>query len=744
MSVDDKREELRGFVAIIKKEILINMSREKDKKKLAIFTTTILTHVLILFFVSACYVYSSPGTDKGRLNVLLITIDTLRTDWLSCYGGKHLETPNIDSLSERGVLFSRAFANTSTTLPSHANILLGTTPPYHGVHDNINFVVREEFLTLAEYLKEHDYSTGAFIGAFPLHAKFGLNQGFDTYDDKMDRLPFQDFMSEERRGEVVIDRALSWLKKRNSPWFLWIHCWDPHDPYEPPEPFLTQYKVHPYTGEVAYVDFVLGRFFAYLEENNLFENTLVIFTGDHGESLGQHGEKTHGFLAYNTTIWIPLIIISPGLEKCQVEHYVSHIDIFPTVCDILNLEKPPFLQGISLVPALKGKKVPQRPIYFESLHPYYSKGWAPLRGFVSNNEKYTSSPIPEFYDLGADFDEKNNLAAKRKLDRYEKQLEKIMSDYTYPESQRAEERLDKESLEKLRSLGYISSSQDIRKDSFSRGDDVKVLLPYYNQAMEALEQYGEGNKKQGFETLKKIITERKDFAVAYINLADLYKREKRLRDAVEVLKIGHENVPSDYFVFFSLLNYLQEAGQYKNIIQAFHGKSYLQMKYDPAIWNLLGNAYYKTRNLEKAIDQYEMALSIDAESQLLFANLGEAQFSLAVKKKDKTMLQKALQSFQKAIELDPDYSLAYFGFGKACRLGGNFDAAITAFKRALEIEDKLDEALFILGLTYLEKGDKNKALSTFTLYKQKYYDSLPDDQKQKLDDLIRKSKQEMP
>ena len=237
-----------------------------------IFTPSLIFFfLLIIFFLSTTYTYSPGGTiPKEKWNVLLITIDTLRADWLSCYGSEHLDTPNIDSLAERGVLFSRAFANTSTTLPSHANILLGVTPPYHGVHDNINFVVREGFLSLAEYLKDHDYSNGAFIGAFPLHAKFGLNQGFDTYDDEMGRLPFQDFMSEERKGEVVVDRALSWLKKRNSPWFLWIHCWDPHDPYEPPEPYLTQYKKHPYTGEVAYVDFVLGRFFAYLEENNLF------------------------------------------------------------------------------------------------------------------------------------------------------------------------------------------------------------------------------------------------------------------------------------------------------------------------------------------------------------------------------------------------------------------------------------------------------------------------------------------
>ncbi len=719
-------------------------SGEKNKKKLEIFIVFILIHRLIFFFLSVCYGYPSPETDKERLNVLIITIDTLRADWLSCYGSEHLQTPNIDSLAERGILFSRAFANTSTTLPSHTNILLGTTPLYHGVHDNINFVVREGFLTLAEYLKEHNYSTGAFIGAYPLHSKFGLNQGFDTYDDEIEHLPFEDFMSGERRGEVVIDRALCWLKKQISPWFLWIHCWDPHDPYKPPEPFLNQYQENPYTGEVAYVDFILGKLLAYLKGNNLFENTLIIFTGDHGESLGQHGEKTHGFFAYNTTIWIPLIIVSPGIEKCRIEQYVSHIDIFPTVCEILNLKKPSFLQGVSLVPLMKGKKVPIRQIYFESLHPYYSKGWAPLRGFIFDKEKYISSPIPELYDLNRDFNEENNLAAKRKLDRFEKHLEKIMIDYTSPESQRAGERLDKESLEKLKSLGYISSSLDTRKDIFYDEDDIKVILPYYNQAMDALEQYGKGNKKEVFETLRSIINRRKDLAVAYINLAYLYRREKELREAIEVLKIGHENVPTDYFVFFNLLNYLQEAGQYKNIIQAFQGKNYIQMEHDPAIWNLLGNAYYKTNNFEKAMDQYKKALSIYPESPLVYANLGEAQLSLAVEKKDKMMLDKAIQSFQRAIELDPEYPFSYVGLGKAFRLLGRLNEAIASFRKALDLDDKLDETLYILGLTYLDKGDKDKALSTLSLYKQKYYDSLPDDQKQKLDDLIRRCKENTP
>jgi arylsulfatase A-like enzyme len=294
--------------------------KEKGEGRKNKFTPPLIFFFLsIIFSLSTTYAHSSGELiPKEKLNVLLISIDTLRADWLSCYGSKHLKTENIDGLAEKGVLFSRAFANTSTTLPSHTNILLGVTPPYHGVHDNSSFVVREEFLTLAEHLKVYGYSTGAFVGAFALDSRFGLDQGFDIYDDEFEDKKTKKSSEVERKAEKVIENTLAWLKKQEEPWFLFVHCWDPHGPYEPPEPFLTQYKDHP------------------LEENNLFKETLVIFTGDHGESLGQHNEDTHGFFAYNTTIWIPLIVISPGLEKRRVAHYVSHIDIFPTVCEILK------------------------------------------------------------------------------------------------------------------------------------------------------------------------------------------------------------------------------------------------------------------------------------------------------------------------------------------------------------------------------------------------------------------------
>lgn len=718
-------------------------SNAEKKKRIGrnIFTISLslLTMLLCVFFV-ASRLNSSRAEKPDKLNLLLITVDTLRADWLSCYDREHVKTPNIDTLAEKGVLFLRAFANTSTTLPSHANILLGVSPLYHGVHENSNFVVREEFLTMSEHLKVNKYSTGAFVGAFPLEERFGLAQGFDIYDDDFERKRFQKVANVERKAEIVVDNAIDWLKGRESPWFLWVHCWDPHDPYEPPEPFKTQYAKNPYSGEVAYVDFVLKRLFVHLEENNLFDKTLVVLTGDHGESLGQHGEETHGFFAYNTTIWIPLIIVSPGMERRQVDHYVSHLDIFPTVCDVLGVKKPPFLQGISLLPALKGKKVPKKPIYFESLHPYYSKGWAPLRGYIHNMEKFIQAPIPELFDLKDDFDENNNLAERKKLDNQREQLEKIIKGQAYLESSRARERLDKESIEKLKSLGYISSSQDVRKESYGPNDDVKILLPYYYKAHEAVDRYEEGETREGFELLKEIIIERKDVDIAYINLANLYKRERRLSDAVQVLKIGHENITSSYLIFYVYVSYLLDARQYDEIIKMIGENSYRQMEFDPEIWNFFGIAYSKKGDFERAIEMYEYALPLDSESPALYTNLGEAQFSLTVKTKDTDVFKKSILSFQKALELDPDYPLAFNGLGKALRLAGEMNGAISALKKALELEPELDDALYFLGLTYLEKGDKDKALNTFNLYKKKYYYLLPASFKQKLDELIQKCK----
>jgi len=673
-----------------------------------------------------------------RPNVLLITVDTLRADRLSCYGSHHLKTPNFDTLAKRGVLFSRAFANTSTTLPSHTNILLGTSPLYHGVHENTNFVVRDTFLTLAEHLKAHGYATGAFVGAYPLDSRFGLAQGFDVYDDDYGRSQrSQSTFYVQRRAETVVAMALEWLEQQSSPWFLWVHCFDPHDPYEPPEPFRTEHSDSLYDGEVAYVDFALGPLLHHLADHDLFDQTLVVFTGDHGESLGQHGELTHGFFAYNTAIWIPLIMAVPGMNSGQTDQYVSHLDIFPTVCDVLQVEKPSFLQGLSLLPAIKGGKMPARPIYFESLSPYYSRGWAPIKGFIAGEKKYIDSPIPELYDLGVDFEELKNLAGGQKLDAYRKKLKDIQQSQSMPESGKARQKSDRQTLEKLKSLGYISSARPARKSTFDPEDDVKVLLPFYYRVTEAADLYRQGRRGEGIELLKEIITENPKVDTAYHHLASFYKGSGRMGDALEVLKLGLDENPASYEIFYYAIEFLTEAGRPDDAILLFESRHFTQVEVDPEIWNTLGIAYGTKKDFPKAIQAFEYAVSLDEEYRFSFLNLGRAHLSRFLETKDPQSYRNSTENFKKAIALDPDFAPAYFDLGMAYIQGGNLDGAVYCWEKTLEFDPEFDGALYNLALAHRDKGDKAKALDYLKRYKDRNYTHLPPEERAKLDSLIR-------
>jgi len=699
---------------------------------------------LFLFF--SLFVQSSPLSSKRKeeasMNLLLITIDTLRADRLGCYGSKNVKTPNIDSLAERGILFKNAFAHTSTTLPSHANILIGMTPLSHGVHDNSNFVVREEFLTLAEHLKGFGYATGAAVGAYPLDLRFGLNQGFDFYDDDYGNQNFQNPFYIERNAGEVVGTAIEWLKAQKEPWFLWIHCFDPHFPYESPEPFRSKFKNHPYDGEVAYVDFSLGELLSYLKNEDAFGKTVIVFTADHGESLGEHGEKTHGYFAYNSTIWVPLIIYLPGVVRNQVNQTVSHIDIFPTVCDVLRVEKPSFLQGSSLLPLLRGKKLSEKPIYFESMYPYYSRGWAPLRGYISGGEKFIDSPIPEIYDLDKDFDELINLAERRELDKYKSKLASIIGDQSQPEEEESH-RIDREALQKLKSLGYISSRQVIKKENFTRESDVKILLPYHNKSSEALDLYQAGKVEEAINLLREIITEKKDMDTSYLNLAKIYKEKGELKNALEVLRLALDHLPSSYEIFLTYVSYLLHASQYDVVIDVFEKKEYRRMRFDPEIWNSVGVAYLNRGELEKAVEAFEEAISLDGDYPVVYNNLGNVYFFDFKKTKNPRAYQNALNNFKKAIDLDPEYALAYNGLGGAYLLVGHLDGAVFCLEKALELNPALGYALYNLGHAYLLKGEIDKALDYFNRYKKSTYDRLSPSERKELDELIQKYKKDM-
>ena len=697
---------------------------------------------LIVFFTIftglQALLFSQPNSNPPRLNLLLITIDTLRPDRLSCYSQEFIRTPNIDSIAERGTLFLKAFAHTPTTLPSHTNILLGTTPVYHGMHDNHNFIVREEFLTLAEHLKKNGYATGAVVGAFPLDSRFGLTQGFDLYDDNYGSKNYQEFSYIERPAEIVVSKSIEWLETQDNPWFLWMHCFDPHQQYNPPEPFKTQFKESPYNGEVAYVDHELGRLFSYLREKELEKNTLIVFTGDHGESLGQHEESTHGYFAYNSTLWIPLIFASPGQKPSVVESNVCHVDIFPTVCDLLGIVKPDFLQGLSLEPVIYGKKqnrLSSRAIYFESLYPYYSRGWAPLTGIIQDERKYMDSPIPEFYDISQDFDEEKNLAETERTDDFKSALEKLMEEQSYSSPAAASRTIDREAMEKLRSLGYLSSPQAGKKDSYSPADDLKTLLPYQNRLQQAMGAYHSGKLDEGISILQKVIKERNDFDQAYAYLATILKEKNDFPQAVAVLRDGYQKCPNSYKVITTFGIFLTEVREYDAAIHILEEGLKL-LDYDPDLWNYLGVAHWRKGDLEQALVAFNRSLELDNNYSIAFNNTGSVYLSRHLQTKEKEDLKKSIENFLQAIELDPGYASAYNGLGAAYSASGNPDGAIVSWEKAVEINPQLSFALYNLGLVLLQKGDKTKALDYFSRYKRLEYNRLPQAEKDKLDDLI--------
>jgi arylsulfatase A-like enzyme/tetratricopeptide (TPR) repeat protein len=686
-------------------------------------------------------VFASAGARRPRLNVLLVTIDTLRADRLGAYGSKRLLTPNLDELAARSSVFARAYAHTTTTLPSHTNILLGLTPPYHGVHDNLNFVVRPEFVTLAEHLGGQGYATGAFIGGFPLVSHFGLDQGFSVYDDsfgtKAAKDRAADFTAGERPAAEVWASARRWLRGRSSPWFLWVHFYDPHEPYAPPEPYRTRFARSPYDGEVAYADAVFGDILKELRDRGLEGTTLVVCVGDHGESLGEHNETSHGFEAYNTTLWIPLIVYVPGLAPRVIGQNVSHIDLFPTVCDVVGIDRPKQLQGRSLLPLMRGQKLPDRPVYFESLAPYYNMGWAPLRGFIDQQTKFIDSPRPEVYDLRRDFAETDNRAGEGGVSSLKKRLDAMVLGLTSPESAKAEQASDRTSLEKLRSLGYVASLPGRKRTDFGPEDSVGALLPYHNRAVEALELHKAGKTAEAVAVLREVLSARRTISAAYLNLAAIYRDQDRMDDAIAVLRGGLEALPENYDLFFQLLTDLLESGQFGTVLAAFEGQAFPQVEFDPVIWNCVGLAQWKTGQTAEALASLKKALAIDGAFAVTYHNLGTIQLDIFQRTGRPESRELAVADFRKAVSLDPTYSPALYSLGVAYLQGSDFGRAIESLDQALALDPGLDEAHFFLGSAHLSLGHRSLAYEHLMKYRgTRTFDRLPPAAKKGVEDLL--------
>jgi arylsulfatase A-like enzyme/Flp pilus assembly protein TadD len=675
---------------------------------------------------------------NGDLNVLLITIDTLRADRLGCYGANGVPTPVIDALAARGVVFERAFAHNPTTLPSHANILSGLTPLAHGVSENSKSVFPAGLPTMADDLKAAGRATAAFIGAFPLDFRFGLGGGFDVYDDAFGTRGGLEGEFRERRAAEVIRGAAAWISRQPGPWFCWIHLWDPHAPYAPPEPFQSRFSQDPYAGEVAYVDAEVGALFRELDDRHLTARTLIVLTADHGEALGEHGELTHSYFAYNGTLRVPLIIAAPGLAARRVAANVSHIDILPTVRDLLGLGPRPSLQGRSLTGLMRTGRADDRPIYFESMEPYFDKGCAPVRGFVRGRTKYFDTPIPEVYDLAADFGESKNLAGTTDLGPLRRELERLEKALAAPQAELGGRVPDARTLERLRSLGYAAAPVAQPKAAYGPADDVKSVLPYQQRLERAILIGDSGKPADSARELESLVADKKDFTPAYIYLARTLTAQGRPEDAVRALDGGVRENPRNYALLSVLGSLLAERQQDDRAAEILT-RAIAIIDFDPDAWNNLGGIRMRQGDLDKALACFERAAALDAGFAPAQLNIGSARMALYVGRgRNPADLAQALDHFRRAVELDPASNPALRGLASALTSAGRVDEALPVWEKAVAADATDSFSTYNLGVAYFNNGDKAKALRAFETYLELRKDTLRPEERDRVLALIAK------
>jgi arylsulfatase A-like enzyme/tetratricopeptide (TPR) repeat protein len=642
------------------------------------------------------------------MSVLLITIDTLRADALRCYGHPTAETPWIDRLASGGVRFERAHAQNVVTLPSHANILSGRYPTDHGVRDNSGFRFPAGTETLATILKGKGYRTGAFVSAFPLDSRFGLNRGFDVYDDHLgDTEASPAFHMEERRGPLTVAAAQRWLGMvGEQPSFAWVHVYEPHAPYEPPEPWASRFREDPYHGEVSAADAALEPLLAPILGAGVEGRTLVVLTADHGESLGQHGETTHGTFAYEPTLRVPLILYAPRLFAPQVaKDPVRHVDILPTILDALTLPLPTKLPGRSLLELAVGRSAVAPSSYFEALSAVATRGWAPLYGVIQDGMKYIDLPIPELYDLAADPEEVHNLAGSQAptLERMRAHLDQLRAADRglEPAEESAEVR------ERLKSLGYTAASAPARGKRYTEDDDPKSLISLAAALDELIRLYRAGELPQA-RALGEDIVRRRPMPVALLHLAFVERESGELRAAVDTAGRAFALNPRSAEAAALLGAYLNESGRARETVERLAPYAAAAPP-DVDVLFVLGAALAQVGRGAEALKTFEQARTIDPSSAMALVNIGTVHLMA----RDHP---RARAAFESALALEPSLSRAYNSLGVVELQTGHAEQAIALWKKAVELNPREYDTLFNLGDLLVREGRASEAKGYFEAF----------------------------
>ena len=696
-----------------------------------------------------------PLLQSGHLrggNVLLVTIDTLRRDRLGAYGNGRGLTPTLDRLASSGVRYTHAYSHAPMTLPAHTSILTGRTPRTHGVHANGSFRLDEGIPTLATVLKRSGYRTGAFVGAFVLDARFGLSRGFDEYDD---RYPHETdaatFRVTDRRAAEVVKAAGDWIlrpdtgsdppaspsppslardpassggpvrpasakatavrrsfseggsaegAKAGGPWFAWVHLFDPHTPYDAPAAYRAGRS--PYDAEVAYTDAMLGQLLDRLGAAHALDHTVIIATADHGESLGDHGETTHGLFAYDSTLAVPLIVSGATVGRGIVDVPVAHDDLLPTILELVGVAAPANLDGQSVVrpPAA------DRALYFEALEANLTRAWAPLTGVVAGDWKYIDLPLPEIYDLRTDPGEERNIVERENVrrDTLQRALARLVAS---GRGVAAPAGVDDDVAARLRALGYTAASQAPPRQTYGAADDPKRLVALNERFNWALEAFNAGRPAEALSGFLALVRERPDFITARTSAATVLMTGNRAADAIALLRDRPASQAAAPEILAKLGAALRGAGDLKGAATALE-RSRAAGNQNPEIFNDLGVAYAQLGRVGEARAMFHELLGRDPNAAGTWNNLGLVELSAH-------QLDAAADAFRHAVAADSSNGEAWQGLGAAA-VGRDAETAIDAWRHAERLRPRDYDLLFNLGMVLADSDHPADALPYLTRF----------------------------
>jgi arylsulfatase A-like enzyme/Tfp pilus assembly protein PilF len=626
-------------------------------------------------------------------DVVLITVDTLRADALGFAGNRLVATPTLDRLAAAGRVYPDAHAHNVVTLPSHTNILTGLYPYQHGVRENSGFRLPPSVPTLGSHLRRAGYATAAFVGAFPLDARFGLGAGFDRYDDAFPRgsNPGQHRFA-QRRGDQVVKPALAWWRaKHGSRRFLWLHLYDPHAPYEPPEPFAGRFKNHPYLGEVAASDSFLAPLLTpFLDGKE--PAALIVFTADHGESLGEHGELTHGLLAYEATLHVPLVIWGPGVAPGRDLRAARHVDIVPTVLQALRLPVPAGLPGRSLLAA--APPATDAASYFEALTGNLTRGWAPLRGMLRERRKLIDLPLPELYDLRDDPAEEHNV-----YDRDRPTARALAS--VLPAESRwppAKGRVSSEEAARLASLGYVTATAP-HSGAYTAADDPKRLLAIELEMQQSLALYEARRYAEAIELDRKIVAERPTIPSVYEDMALALRQLERHDEAIAVLETAIGKGLGSEGIRRQLGLALCDAGRPREAVDVL---APLAAGGDAETVTAFGVALGDAGRYPEAIAELQKAAASSPADPAPLENLGVVSLRMDRPAEARRYLESALR-------LNDRLPVSWNTLGVALFRQRQIAAALDAWERAVAIDPRQVDALYNIGLAAADAGRPQQA-----------------------------------